>query len=121
MDPQDALLQLSKAGNDEVWFFFVLFFFVFMFSGQDLDDLLGGDYKVDIEKKDSLGNTALHYAAGADHTKCVKILLEKGKANAEAKNKQGETPLHKVNRKRAKKTKRGDIRDLTFFSYFFFP
>ncbi|XP_046557960.1 E3 ubiquitin-protein ligase MIB2-like [Haliotis rubra] len=37
--------------------------------------------------------TALHIAANNDHTDCARILIEKGKANVNAQNTQGLTPL----------------------------
>ncbi|CAI7677649.1 unnamed protein product, partial [Penicillium manginii] len=46
----------------------------------------------DIERKDEVGNTALHFAAQAGHTIAGKILQERG-ANREAKNNIGATPL----------------------------
>lgn len=78
MDPQNALFQVSKRGDDE-----------------DMAELLNGSYKVDVNKPDDTGNFALHYAAAADHTKCVSIMLSKG-ANPNVTNKLRETPLHKA-------------------------
>ncbi|CAI7605614.1 unnamed protein product [Penicillium manginii] len=46
----------------------------------------------DIERKNEVGNTALHFAARGGHTTAGKILQERG-ANREAKNKDGATPL----------------------------
>ncbi len=78
MDPQEALFVSAKRGIDD-----------------DVVELLSGAYKVDVNKVDDLGNTALHYAAAADHTKTA-LLLINGKANIEARNKQKETPLHRA-------------------------
>jgi ankyrin repeat protein len=78
MEPQDALFQLAKQGDNE-----------------DLTELLGGSYKVNVSAADSQGNTALHYAAAADHAKSVSILIAKG-ATVDARNKQNETPLHRA-------------------------
>lgn len=58
----------------------------------DVKELIG---KIDINLGDSLGNTALHYAAHAGHLQVVTLLVS-SKANVNAKNKQGETPIHKV-------------------------
>ncbi|KAJ5272401.1 hypothetical protein N7478_007526 [Penicillium angulare] len=46
----------------------------------------------DIERKNEVGDTALHFAARAGHTITGKILQERG-ANREAKNNGGATPL----------------------------
>jgi ankyrin repeat protein/adenylate kinase family enzyme len=46
----------------------------------------------DIERKNKVGDTALHFAARAGHTTTGKILQERG-ANREAKNNDGATPL----------------------------
>ncbi|KAJ5413837.1 hypothetical protein N7509_000464 [Penicillium cosmopolitanum] len=46
----------------------------------------------DIERKNEVGNTALHFAARAWHTTAGKILQERG-ANREAKNIDGATPF----------------------------
>ncbi len=64
-------------------------------GGRD-DEIKGlvGSIK-DVNITDSLGNTALHYAAAGNHTTVVQELL-KLKVNVNAKNKQGETPAHKV-------------------------
>jgi ankyrin repeat protein len=78
MDPQTALFESAKRGNDD-----------------DLTELLSGEYKVDVNAPDGLGNTALHYAAAADHTKAAALLLGKG-AKTEVRNKQHETPLHRA-------------------------
>lgn len=78
MDPQTALFESAKRGNDD-----------------DLVELLSGEYKVDVNLPDALGNTALHYAAAADHTKAAALLLGKG-AKTETRNKQQETPLHRA-------------------------
>jgi len=50
---------------------------------------------VEVNKTDSSGNTALHYACGGNHLACVKILIS-AKAFVNAKNKVGDTPLHKA-------------------------
>jgi len=50
---------------------------------------------IDVNQYDHLGNTALHYAAGANHVACVELLL-KAHANVKAQNNTGDTPLHKA-------------------------
>lgn len=49
----------------------------------------------DVSVQDELGNTALHYAAQANHRTCVDVLIQ-AKANINVQNKAGETPAHKV-------------------------
>jgi len=49
----------------------------------------------DVNQVDHMGNTALHYAAGAGHTATVKCLIDL-KANVNATNNVGDTPLHKA-------------------------
>jgi ankyrin repeat protein len=59
----------------------------------DLKELVG---KIgDVNVKDQLGNTALHYASSGNHAACVKVLLG-AKANINAQNNLGETPAHQV-------------------------
>ena len=60
----------------------------------DLKQILS-EKKIDVNKADPLGNTALHYSAGGGHLECVKALIA-AKAFVNAKNKVGDTPLHKV-------------------------
>lgn len=60
----------------------------------DLKDIIS-QKKVEVNKADHLGNTALHYSAGAGHLECVKALIS-AKAFVNAKDKVGDTPLHKV-------------------------
>eukprot|EP00005_Dracoamoeba_jomungandri_P005949 CAMPEP_0174260660 /NCGR_PEP_ID=MMETSP0439-20130205/10193_1 /TAXON_ID=0 /ORGANISM="Stereomyxa ramosa, Strain Chinc5" /LENGTH=155 /DNA_ID=CAMNT_0015344951 /DNA_START=49 /DNA_END=516 /DNA_ORIENTATION=+ len=50
---------------------------------------------VDINGTDSLGNTALHWAASGGHVDAIDWLLEKG-ANIHATSKDGDTALHKA-------------------------
>ncbi len=50
---------------------------------------------VDVNATDSVGDTALHQAAGKGKRDIVRFLVEKG-ANVNAKNGSGSTPLHKV-------------------------
>jgi ankyrin repeat protein len=78
MDPQEALFVSARRGIED-----------------DLEELISGQYKVNLNGASSDGNTALHMAAAADHTKCVFLLLKAG-ANIDVRNKQGETPLHRV-------------------------
>ena len=61
MDPQNALWQCSQRGESE-----------------DLAELLNGDYKFELNKPNAAGATALHLAAGGDHTKAISLLLDKG-------------------------------------------
>ncbi|MHC4873425.1 MAG: ankyrin repeat domain-containing protein [Planctomycetota bacterium] len=49
--------------------------------------------RIDINAKDSKGNTALRCAAYSGHTEIVKLLLEK-KADVSIKDSKGRTPLH---------------------------
>jgi|JI10StandDraft_1071094.scaffolds.fasta_scaffold739854_2 cytohesin len=78
MDPQEALFVNARRGNEE-----------------DVEELLSGQFKVDVNKAGSDGNTALHLAASADHTKVAFLLIKAG-ANVNARNKQQETPLHRA-------------------------
>ncbi|RUS23562.1 ankyrin repeat-containing domain protein [Jimgerdemannia flammicorona] len=48
------------------------------------------DWGADIDHVDDEGNTALHYAAGWGHSKCVTILIDRG-CNANLANRQGWT------------------------------
>lgn len=50
--------------------------------------------KIDVNKQDDLGNTALHWAASGNHLDCVKYLVEKRKAKVNSANLNGDTPLH---------------------------
>jgi ankyrin repeat protein len=50
-------------------------------------------YGADLNAQDSLGNSALHYAAKSSHVEIVAALLEKG-ANANIKNKERLTPYN---------------------------
>lgn len=50
--------------------------------------------KMDINKTDDLGNTALHWACSGNHLDCVKYIVEKRKGKVNLKNKNGDTPLH---------------------------
>src|SRR3989338_6950641 len=79
-DAADAVRMLhefSKRGNDA----YVL---------EQLDE-----NHVPVDAPDSLGNTALHWAAGGGHMGTIEILLEH-KANVNAKGKNGDTPLHRA-------------------------
>lgn len=64
---------------------------------QDLEDLFveveeGGGY--DINFKDGLGNTALHYAVMNLSPNVMELILEQEGADVDLINKQGQTPLH---------------------------
>jgi ankyrin repeat protein len=60
------------------------------------DDLADMVTKIkDPNIKDGVGSTPLHYAAQGGHVECVNLLL-KAKANINAINNAGDTPLHKV-------------------------
>ena len=50
-------------------------------------------YEIDINSKDNLGQTALHYASRRNNVDCVEILLKFG-ANVMVPNPQGSTALH---------------------------
>jgi len=52
--------------------------------------------KFDPNVKDSLGNTPLHYSAGANHTETTQILLSKGANPNIQNNTSAETPLHRA-------------------------
>ena len=52
-----------------------------------------GDVDVDKGHKNS-GDTALHFAANCGRMECMRILLDVGKANVNAKNNKSDTPLH---------------------------
>lgn len=69
---------------------------------EDLKELLGSG-KLNPGAVDGFGCTPLHYAAAADHTKCVAILLDAG-APIDFGNKSKETPLHKAAMRGATRT-----------------
>jgi ankyrin repeat protein len=52
-----------------------------------------GSYEIDIDSKDNLGQTSLHYASRRNSLDCIEILLRYG-ANVMVKNPQGSTALH---------------------------
>ena len=52
-----------------------------------------GDVDVDKGDKES-GDTSLHFAACHGRMECMRILLDVGKANVNAKNNKSDTPLH---------------------------
>ena len=52
-----------------------------------------GSYEIDIDFKDNLGQTALHYASRRNNLDCVETLLRYG-ANVMVTNPQGSTALH---------------------------
>jgi ankyrin repeat protein len=52
--------------------------------------------KNNINYKDHLGNTALHYAASADHSNIVSLLIANSALSINLQNKVGDTALHKV-------------------------
>ncbi|KAL6061525.1 Osteoclast-stimulating factor 1 [Balamuthia mandrillaris] len=71
-------------------------FIEFSKRGQiDNMEMMLGEDGVSVNGKDSLGCTALHWAASAGHVEAIKWLLA-NKANPNAQNNQGETPLHKA-------------------------
>eukprot|EP01121_Diplochlamys_sp_Union-15-3_P022080 TRINITY_DN9295_c0_g1_i1.p1 TRINITY_DN9295_c0_g1~~TRINITY_DN9295_c0_g1_i1.p1 ORF type:complete len:159 (-),score=38.22 TRINITY_DN9295_c0_g1_i1:31-507(-) len=76
-DAKTALFLAAKAGHEE-----------------DIRELL--KLQLDLNSRDELGNTALHYAAGAGHVLVVQHLTKSGKVNVNAQNNVGDTPLHKV-------------------------
>ena len=51
--------------------------------------------KLNLDPKDGLGNTPLHYAAQGDHPETMELLL-KQKANPNLQNQVGDAPLHKA-------------------------
>jgi len=59
---------------------------------------------IDVNKADHLGNTALHYAAGANHREVVLKLLSTPLINVSQQNSVGDTPLHKVRQSRRRET-----------------
>ena len=52
-----------------------------------------GSYEIDIDSKDNLGQTALHYASRRNNLDCAETLLQYG-ANVMVTNPQGSTALH---------------------------
>ena len=52
-----------------------------------------GNYEIDVDFKDNLGQTALHYASRRNNSDCVDTLLKYG-ANIVLRNPQGSTALH---------------------------
>eukprot|EP01088_Endostelium_zonatum_P020491 TRINITY_DN7582_c0_g1_i1.p1 TRINITY_DN7582_c0_g1~~TRINITY_DN7582_c0_g1_i1.p1 ORF type:complete len:148 (-),score=45.78 TRINITY_DN7582_c0_g1_i1:143-586(-) len=71
-------------------------FIEFAKRGQDsqMEDLLN-ENKGLLNKQDSLGNTALHWAASGGHEDCVEWLISVG-ANVNIQAQSGDTPLHKA-------------------------
>ena len=64
-----------------------------LFGSSDvLELLLKEDTGIDINQKDSKGNTVLHLASYSGHSKCVTILIQYG-ANIDEINEDGCTPL----------------------------
>jgi len=51
--------------------------------------------KEEVNKKDSLGNTPLHWAASGGHFEACELLLKKG-AQVNVVNNAGDTPLHRA-------------------------
>lgn len=64
-------------------------------SVEDVEELLT-KHKVDPNKADNLGNTAMHYAAGAGHARVVLALLRSPNVAVSVTNHVLDTPLHKV-------------------------
>eukprot|EP01114_Cavostelium_apophysatum_P019392 TRINITY_DN623_c0_g1_i1.p1 TRINITY_DN623_c0_g1~~TRINITY_DN623_c0_g1_i1.p1 ORF type:complete len:153 (+),score=56.23 TRINITY_DN623_c0_g1_i1:40-498(+) len=64
-------------------------------QGRD-DDVKELIKQIDVNTTDQLGNTALHYAAGANHLSTIKILVTAPKVNVNKKDKVGDTALHKA-------------------------
>jgi hypothetical protein len=64
-------------------------------SADDVEELLVR-HGVEVNAADHLGNTALHYAAGAGHLAAVLALLARPSLRLNATNNVGDTPLHKA-------------------------
>jgi ankyrin repeat protein len=64
-------------------------------SADDVEELLVR-HGVEVNATDHLGNTALHYAAGAGHLAAVLALLARPSLRLNATNNVGDTPLHKA-------------------------
>jgi ankyrin repeat protein len=62
---------------------------------EDIEDLLK-DANAKWNIKDELGNSPLHYAAGAGHHEIVSKLVASGKVEVNAQNGRGDTALHKT-------------------------
>jgi len=62
----------------------------------DVTAMLAPPYNANPNAQDSLGNTPLHYAAGANHTNTVAALVKLPGINLNAQNNIGDTPLHKA-------------------------
>jgi ankyrin repeat protein len=63
-------------------------------SAEDVEELL--KLGVDPSVTDHLGNTPLHYSAGAGHTAVVARLVAHPKSQVNKPNNMGDTPLHKA-------------------------
>eukprot|EP01132_Coremiostelium_polycephalum_P004694 gene4694-5862_t len=63
---------------------------------EDIEDIITDqEAKPDVNGKDSVGETALHYAARNGHDGIIRILI-KHRANVNVLDKLEETPLHKA-------------------------
>lgn len=61
----------------------------------DLIFALNTDHKADLEEKDNMGRTPLHWAAFSGNIEAIKTLMSLG-ANIEARDLAEETPLHRA-------------------------
>ncbi|KAK6526024.1 Histone-lysine N-methyltransferase [Arthrobotrys megalospora] len=62
---------------------------------ETVEKMLEGDRNLDINFRDDWGATPLFWAAQNDHSKIVKLLLDK-RAQVDPKNPDGRTPLHQA-------------------------
>lgn len=60
---------------------------------EQMEELLNSGHS--IHETDSMGNTALHWAAAGNHLEAVQLAIKFG-ANINTQNNYGETPLHKA-------------------------
>jgi len=62
---------------------------------EQIEEILSSGGKGEVNKKDSLGNTPLHWAASGGHYKAVELLLKNG-SEVNVLNNNGDTPLHRA-------------------------